>query len=249
MKKLQITIVLISIIGLISIIPITITIFTYGIGNTLVYLWLYPIFLLSTLLILGKVKGGYLLTFITSLTYSTLLTNEVGKYLIFNFRENILFWILLFPFLTFLTLIPLTIIFLTINSKYTKAIKLISILLAISFFIFPIAEKFNKDYSDDIFINAKIDKLGKIIFYCNPHFGDSRTFIVTTRSKKIEKQIKQYGEYYQGSYFLHNTSIIKNFHFSELQSITLTKIGVHEISPQLTWTTKEIKGNIKFLQP
>jgi hypothetical protein len=67
--------------------------------------------------------------------------------------------------------------------------------------------------------------------------------------KEIEKQIKKYGEYYQGSYLLQNTKIKKNFRFSKLQSITLTKIGDNKISPQLTWTINEIKGDVEFLQP
>jgi hypothetical protein len=228
----------------------TITTFAYGVGDTtLLYLLLYPTFLLSTILIIAKVKLGYLMTFLTAFTYAILLTSEVGKYLIFNFHNSVLFWVLLLPYFTFLALIPLTAIFLTTNFKFAKTVKLTSIILALGLFIFSIGERFNKDYSDNIFVDAEINKQGQITLNCKPGFADSRTFIVTTNLKEIEEQIKKYGEFYQGSYFLQNTKIEKNFRFSKLQSITLTKIGDNIISPQLTWTTKEIKGDVEFLQP
>ena len=192
---------------------------------------------------------GYFLTLLIAFTYAILLTSEVGKYLIFNFHNNILFWVLLLPYFTFLALIPLTAIFLTKNFKLAKTIKLTSIILVIGLFIYSIADRFNKDYSDSIFVDAEISVQGQITFNCKPGFADSRTFIVTAHLKKIEEQVKKYGEFYQGSYFLQNMKIKKNFRFSKLQSITLTKIGDNIISPQLTWTTKEIKGDVEFLQP
>lgn len=250
MRQLRLTIILTSIVGLLSFFSMTITTFAWGVGDTtLFYLLLYPTFLLSIILIIAKVRVGYYLTLLTALTYSILLTSEVGKYLIFNSHNNVLFWVLLLPYLTFLALIPLTAIFLTANTKLAKTIKLTTILLAIGIFTFSIADRFNKDYSDSIFVDVEINAKGQITLNCKPSFADSRTFIVTTNLKGIEEQIKKYGEFYQGSYFLQNTKIKKNFRFSKLQSITLTKIGDNKISPQLTWTTKEIKGDVDFLQP
>lgn len=250
LRQLRLTIILTSIVGLLSFFSMTVTTFAWGVGDTtLLYLLLYPTFLLSTILVIAKVRLGYFLTFLTAFTYVILLTGEVGKYLIFNFHNNALFWVLLLPYLTFLTLIPLTAIFLTSNLKFAKTVKLTSIILALGLFIFSIGERFNKDYSDNIFVAAEINKQGQITLNCKPGFADSRTFIVTTNLKEIEEQIKKYGEFYQGSYFLQNTKIKKNFRFSKLQSITLTKIGDNIISPQLTWTTKEIKGDVEFLQP
>ena len=250
LTQLRLTIILTSIVGLLSFFSMTVTTFAWGVGDTtLLYLLLYPNFLLSTILVIAKVRLGYFLTFLTTFTYVILLTSEVGKYLIFNFHNNVLFWVLLLPYLTFLTLIPLTAIFLTSNLKFAKTVKLTSIILALGLFIFSIGERFNKDYSDNIFVDAEINKQGQITLNCKPGFADSRTFIVTTNLKEIEEQIKKYGEFYQGSYFLQNTKIKKNFRFSKLQSITLTKIGDNIISPQLTWTTKEIKGDVEFLQP
>jgi len=250
LRQLRLAIILTSIVGLLSFFSMTVTTFAWGVGDTtLLYLLLYPTFLLSTILVITKVRLGYLLTFLTAFTYAILLTSEVGKYLIFNFHNNVLFWVLLLPYFTFLTLIPLTAIFLTTDFKFAKTVKLTSIIVAIGIFIFSIADKFNKDYSDSIFVDAEINEQGQIKLNCKPGFADSRTFIVTTNLKGIEEQIKKYGEFYQGSYFLQNTKIKKNFRFSKLQSITLTKIGDNIISPQLTWTTKEIKGDVDFLQP
>jgi hypothetical protein len=250
MRQLRQTIILTSIVGLLSLFSMTSTTFAYVVGyTTLLYLLLYPTFLISTILIISKVKLGYILSFLIALTYAILLASEVGKYLVFNFHNSVLFWVLLVPYLTFLALIPLTVIFLTTNFKFAKTIKLTSIILAVGIFIFAIADRFNKDYSDSIFIDAEINEQGQIILNCKPAFGDSRTFIVTSNLKEIEEQIKKYGEFYQGSYFLQNTKIKKKFRFSKLQSVTLTKIGDNIILPQLTWTTKEIKGDFEFLQP
>lgn len=250
LRQLRLTIIATSIVGLLSFSYMTVAIFAWGAGDTTVlYLLLYPTFLLSTILIIAKVRLGYFLTLFTALTYAIFLTSEVGEYLTFNFNNNILFWVLFFPFVAFLALIPLTIMRLTLKNKFAKTLRLTSILFAIGIFIFSIADRFNKDYADSIFVDAEISELGYITLKCSPSFGDSRTFVVTTESKEIEDHIRKYGEFYQGSYFLQNTKIKKNFRFSRLQSITLTKIGDHIISPQLTWTTKEIKGNVNFLQP
>lgn len=250
MRQLRGTIILTSIVGLLSFFSMTATTFAWGVGDTtLLYLLLYPTFLFSIILVIAKVRAGYFLTLFTALTYSILLTSEVGEYLVFNFHNNVLFWVLLLPYLLFLALIPLTVAFITRNSKFAKAFKLITIIVAIAFFIFSIADRFNKDYSDNIFVDAEINRQGKITLNCRPSFADSRLFVVTTDLKEIEERIIKYGEFYQGSYFLQNTRVKKNFRFNKLQSITLTKIGDNEISPQLTWTRIEIKGDVDFLQP
>lgn len=228
----------------------TITVFAYGIGDTtLLYLLLYPTFLVSTILIIAKVRIGFFINLLIALAYSILLTSEVGKYFIFDFHNNVLFWVLLLPYLTFLTLIPLITIYLTNNIIINRVFKLTSIMVALGIFIFSIADRFDKDYSDNIFVDADIDKQGNVTLNCKPGFADTRTFTLTNNSKDFADQIKRYGEYYQGSYFLHSTTIKKNFRFSKLQTVTLTKIGDNKITPQLTWKIKEIKGDVDFLQP
>jgi hypothetical protein len=197
LRQLRLTIILTSIVGLLSFFSMTITTFAWGVGdNTLLYLLLYPTFLLSTILIIAKVRIGYYLTLLTDLSYSILLTSEVGKYLIFNFHNNVLFWVLLLPYLTFLALIPLTAIFLTVSNKFAKTIKPITILLAIGIFIFSIADRFNKDDSDSIFVDAEINSLGQVTLNCKPGFPDTWTFVVTTNQKGFDEQIKKYGEFY-----------------------------------------------------
>jgi len=148
-----------------------------------------------------------------------------------------------------LTLIPLTTIYLTKNLKQKKIFKISSIILVIGIFIFSIADRQNKNYYDNIFIDAKINAHGQIILNCKPGFGDSRVFIITTKSKGLEEQIKKYGEYYQGSYFLQNTTICKNFNFTKLKSITIRKFGDHKLNPELTWTKSELNGETDFLKP
>ena len=250
LKQLRLTIILTSIAGLLSFFSLTVTTFAYGIGKTTwIYLTLYPILFISTILIISKVRLGFLLLLLTTLTYSILLTSEVGKYLIFDLQNNVLFFVLLIPYLIFLLLISLTTIYLTNNFKNSKSIKFASIIIVIGIFIFAIADRFDKDYSGQIFIDAEINKQGQITLNCKPGFADTRTFIVTAISNKFCNQIKEFGEFYQGSYFLQNTTIKKNFRFNNLKSITLVKIGKNEILPNLTWTIKDIKGNIEFLQP
>ena len=250
LRKLRLTIIIVNVVGLLSFFSLTVTTFAYGIGDaTILYLVLYPTFLISTILIIAKVRFGYFLTLLTTFTYSILMVSEVGKYLIFNLGNYVLFWVLLLPYLTFLILIPLTIIYLTTNLKYAKTFKLISIIVAIGIFIFAIVDRFDKDYSDHIFVDAEINEQGQVTLNCKPGFADSRTFLVTTNLKGIPEQIKEYGEYYQGSYFLNNTTIEKNFRFSKLKTITLTKIGNNKIIPQLTWTINEMKGDVSFLEP
>ena len=160
-----------------------------------------------------------------------------------------MFWVLLLPYLAVLILIPLTTIYLTDNFSNSKVFRIISIFLSVCIFIFSIADRFDKNYTDSIFVDAEISSKGQITLNCKPSFGDTRTFIVTKNTKEIESEIKKYGEFYQGSYFLQNVKINKNFRFSKLQSITLIKIGENEISPKLTWTINELKGDIEFLQP
>jgi hypothetical protein len=103
LTQLWLAIILTSIVGLLSFFSITITTFAYGVGDfTLLYLLLYPTILISAILIIAKVRFGFFLTLFTASTYSVLLTNEVGKYLIFNFSNYVLFWVLLLPYFTFL---------------------------------------------------------------------------------------------------------------------------------------------------
>jgi len=249
-KKLRLIIILTSIVGLLSSFSITVTTFAYGIGdNTLFILLLFPTLFISTILEIAKIRVGFFLTLLTALAYAYILTSEVGYFLVFNFGNAVLLLVLLLPYIAFLTLIPLTTTYLTKNLKQKKGFQISSIVLAIGIFTFSIADRQNKNYYDNIFIDAEINAQSQIILNCKPSFGDSRNFIITTKSKELEEQIKKYGEYYQGSYFLQNTTIIKNFNFTKLKSITVRKFGDHKLSPKLTWTKNELNGDTDFLTP
>ena len=250
MKKIRLAIILTSIVGLLSSFSFTVTTFAYGIGsNTTPIILLYPTFILSTILIIANVRIGFFLTILTSLTYLFLLTNEVGHFLVFNFNNSILLAVLLLPYITFLALIPLTTNYLTNDLKQKKRFQLTSIMVVVGFCIFTVGFRLNKNYYDNIFIDAEIREQGQIVLNCKPGFGDSRTFVITTKSNELEKQIKKYGEFYQGSYFLQNTSISKNFRFAELKSITIKKFGDHKLINLMTWTKDELRGDTEFLQP
>lgn len=250
LRNLRLTIIITSIVGILSFFSPTVAVFAYGIANTtFIFLLLYPLFIVSTVLVVAKVRFGYFMTLLIAITYAILLTNEVGEYLVFNFYNSILFWVLLLPYLCFLALIPLVVIYLTDLLELRKELKLASIIFVIGFLVYPIADRYNKDYTDRIFVDAEITKQGKVILNCKPGLADSREFIVTTTSKDFKEQIKEHGEFYQGSYFLQNTRIKKNFRFNKLKSVTLTSFGDYKVTPELTWTAKEIKGDIGFLLP
>jgi hypothetical protein len=248
--KIRFAIILTSFVGVLSSFYFTLTTFAYGIGdNTIPILLLYPTFILSTILIITNIRIGYFLTLLVSLTYLCLLTNEVGYYIVFNFHNAVLLAVLLLPYITFLALIPLTTKYLTHNLKQQKLFQLGSIILSIGFFIFAIVDRQNKTYYGTIFIDAEIADNGEIILNCKPAFGDSRAFIIKTKSVELEDQIKKYGEFHQASYFLQNTSISKNFRFKELKSITIIQFGDNKLEKRLTWTKNELIGNTDFLQP
>ena len=249
-KRRRLAIKIVSVIGLLSLFSMTMTVFAWGTGYaTIYYLLLYPAFFITTIFLIANVRLAYFLPIFFGLFYATLLNQEIGKFIVFDKHNNILYLVLALPYFTLLTLIPLTISYLTETSKHKKIFVTTTIIIVICFPAFAIAERYNKDYSDNIFIDAEISDQGQITFNCKPGFADTRTFIVTSNSSKIADQIRKYGEYYQGSYFLHNTTLKKNYRFSNLISVTLTKVDNNKIVPELTWMTDEIKGDVSFLKP
>jgi hypothetical protein len=68
-------------------------------------------------------------------------------------------------------------------------------------------------------------------------------------SGRYKEQIKEFGELFQGSYFLQNTRISKNFRFTKLKSITIKQFGDNELKNHFTWTKEELNGDTEFLQP
>lgn len=249
-KKIRLTIIILTIIGLISFLSQTVTVFAYGIGNsTYLYLLLYPLLFVSLILVIAKSKIGFLLTLLTSISYSILLTNEVGKYLTFDIQNSILILVLLLPYLTFLSLIALSIIYLTDKTQNRIKFQSTSILFALGFFVFIIFDRMDKDYSRTVFVDAILKNNGIVELKLKPGFADSREFYLKTNSKKLEKIIKEKGEFVQGSYFLSNTRIQTNYKFDKLKSLTIIEFNKNIELPKLTWTVDEINGNYDFIRP
>ena len=249
-KRQRLAIKVVSIVGLLSLFSLTMTVFGWGSGEaTIYYLLLYPALLITTILLIANVRFAYFLMILFGFAYAILLNREIGKFFVFDSHNSILYLVLALPYFILLSLVPLTTSYLTANSKSKKIFVTTAIMIAISFPTFSIAERFNMNYSDNIFIDAVISELGQVTFNCKPSFADTRTFIMTTNSSQIADQIKKYGEYYKGSYFLHNAAIEKNYRFSKLKSVTLIKVDNNKIIPKMAWTTDEIKGDVSFLKP
>src|SRR5690606_8332244 len=129
--------------------------------------------------------------------------------------------VLLLPYLIFLSLIPLSFIYLTDRTENRIKFQLTSILFALGFFAFIFFDRMDKDYSRTVFVDAVLKNKGIVELKLKPGFADSREFYVKTKSKELEKIIKEKGEFVQGSYFLLNTRIRTNYKFDQLKSLTL----------------------------
>lgn len=249
-KRRKLVIKIVNVIGLLSLFSFTITAFAWGTGEAIVYyLLLYPVLFITTILLIANVRFAYFVTIILALIYATLLNHQIGKLFVFDNHNYILYLVLALPYFTMLILVPLTTSYLTATSKHQNLLFKAAMIIAISFPIFAIAERYDTNYLNNIFIDAKINSHGQVMLRCNPSFADSRTFIVTTNSSKIADQIKKYGEFYQGSFFMHNSTVKMNYRFSNLKSITLIKVGNNQIVPAASWPINEVKGDVSFLTP
>ncbi len=245
-KSHRLAILILSIIGLLSTYPMTITTFAYGIGNsTYIILLLYPTMSTATILVMTKVRLGYIITLISSIAYAVLLMRDVGHYAVFEPDNFLVLAMLIIPFLTFLLLIPLT-----IYQLYPiKWIRVGAITVSTSILIFSFAERLYKNYDKDIFINAQISPNGLIALTVGPSFGDTRVFHINSDSKELMEFIKNQAEYHQGDYLLLNTSAVVIFQLSTLKSFTIEKIGSRQLDHPITWSSTELKGETDFLKP
>jgi glucan phosphoethanolaminetransferase (alkaline phosphatase superfamily) len=249
-SQMRLAIIAFLIIGLISFLSQTVTVLAYGVGESpFLYLLLYLLLFVSLILVFAKVKIGYFLTLFTSVGYSILLTDEVGKFLTFDSSNSILILVLLVPFLTFLLLIPLSITYLTSKTHYKIYWQSASVLFAVGFFIFIFFDRMDKNYSRMVFLDAKLENNGAVQLKVKPGFADSREFYLKTNSKELEELIREKGEFIQGSYFFTNTRIEMNFNFDELRSVTITELNKESELPDLTWKVDEINGDYEFIRP
>jgi hypothetical protein len=248
--QLRLIIITLNVILLLSLFSITITTFAYGIGKmTYLYLALYPLLVIATILAVAKLRLGFIFTLFISLIYCFLLTNDVGYYFIFNLNNYALFWVIALPYFLSTTIISLTTIYLSEKFKLKKSLIIVSLIICSCFIIYPILDRYEKEYTDTIFVNAEINKSGFITLNCKPGFADSRFFVVTNNSNELQNQIKKYGEYYQGGYFLSNTVVSTYYKFDKLISVTIVKINNNKLNPEFTWKTDKIKGETDFLTP
>lgn len=249
-KQLRLAIIIVTIIGLISFLSQTFTVFAYGVGEIpYLYLVLYPLLFISLILVIAKSRIGYFLNLISAFSYSLILTNEVGKYLTFEFYNNALLLVLLLPYLIFLSLIPLSISYLTYQKTSRQFFKWTSIFIATGFLIFIFIDRWEKDYSRTVFIDANLRNDGVIELKVKPGFADSREFYVKTDSNELKEVILENGEYVQGTYFLSNTRLKTTYHFDQLKSITLLDLNRNIDLPNLTWSQEEINGDYEFIKP
>lgn len=249
-KQLRLIIITANIILFLSLFSITITTFTYGIGKmTYLYLALYPLLGIATILAIAKLRLGFVFTLFISLIYCFLLTNDVGHYFVFNSSNYVLFWIIALPYFLSISIIPLATIYLSGKSKSKKLLITISLIISSLFVIYPILDRYEKEYTNTIFIEAEITKSGFTTLNCKPGFADSRNFVVINNSNELQNQIKKYGEYYQGSYFLSNTVVRTFYKFDQLISVTIVKINNNKLNSEFTWKTDKIKGETDFLSP
>ena len=248
-KNIRISIITISIIGLLSLLSWTLTTLAWGTteDSTIYFLLIYPTFILSTILIIAKIRFGFFLTLIVAIGYAILLTNEVGRYLIFKRDNFALFGVLFIPYLIVLILIPLTINYLTLNFKNKRTILRLSIILSVSFLFYEFFDRYNKDYYDRIFIYMTLLNDNEAELVCRPSFADAREFIIKTDSKKFIDVAKRQGELKQGIYLVRRVRITKRFNFDKLVSITITDINAENIKDDLTWEKGKLNGDISFL--
>jgi hypothetical protein len=247
-KRLRWTIVVITILAWLSSFSFTVTELAYGIGDyTWLYLALYPLLLAAVILVLAKVKFGYLVSLLLGICYSVLLTSSVGEYFLYKTGNPISLLVIVLPYILYLTLIPLCVLQLTVNVKAKRIIVYCLILATLSIPVYSIVERYDRDYTESLFADIEIIKDGTLLINCKPGFADSRSFIIKSDSKELYKAVKLHGEFYQGSYFVMDLRITKNFNFRKFRSFSIERVNKYKMNLTLTWVKNKIKGDSSFL--
>lgn len=228
----------------------TITVFAWGAGAyTWLYLILYPLLLVASILIIANVRLGYILSVISALSYSFLLTSQVGEYYLYKSGSPILLLVIVLPYILFLILIPLCVLLLTVNVKAKRIIVYCSILVTLNIPIYSIVDRYNRDYTESLFADIELKKDGTMLITCKPGFADSRYFVVNSDSQELYKVVKMHGELYQGSYFVMDLTVTKHFNFRQFDSISIRQVNKYKLKSTLTWNKGELKGDSSFLLP
>jgi len=248
LKRIRILIITASVVGLLSLLSLTITTFAWGNGSsTVYYLVLYPTLMLSTIFVVAKIRFGYVLALAVSICYALLLTPEVGEYLVFKTDNIALFGVLFIPYLTALVLVPLTATFLVFNSNQRLLISKLSIGLSVGFLLYAILDRYDEDYKHNIFIELTIIDNDSVKLICRPGFADIREFQMTTRSKNLIEIAKAQGNLLHNSYLISNAGITTHFKFNKFVSLTIIDLNGEKLDDNLTWECAKLIGDISFL--
>jgi len=175
------------------------------------------------------------------------LTPDIGEFLIFKLDNLALFGVLLIPYLTLLVLTPLTIKYLTTNSKQGPLVLKLAIALSIGFLFYAVLDRYDKDYRDSIFIELTLTDGDEAKLVCRPGFADTRGFKISTDSRNLIEVAKKRGDFLHGSYLLSNVGITKRFKFDKLISVTITDLGGEDLNEKLTWDKEKLNGDTSFL--
>jgi hypothetical protein len=203
--------------------------------------------MLSTILVVAKIRVGYVLALTVSICYVLLLTPEVGEYLIFKTDNIALFGVLFIPYLTALVLVPLTVTFLVFNSNQRLLISKLSIGLSVGFLLYAVLDRYDEDYKHNIFIELTIMDNDSARLICRPGFADIREFQMTTRSKNLIEVAKAKGNLLHNSYLISNAGITTHFKFNKFVSLTITDLNGEKLNDDLTWECAKLIGDISFL--
>lgn len=204
--------------------------------------------LISTILIFAKIRAGYFLLLFISLVWAIQLTDYFGWFITFGTSRTALIFLLLIPFCTFLLLIPLVTKFLAWNNSFGNIFLTISILTTVSFPVYAVIDRMNRDYMKSVFAEFKVQDDGSILIICKPQPSDTREFYLKTESKELIPKIKESGTFLHDYYYVSNTLLKVNFNFHKLESISLVKLEDKKIQPEINWAKEEIEGNTSFLQ-
>lgn len=248
-KNLKITIITILVIIVLSMFPITVSEFAYGMGETKYYIFLYLALVLCSFEVIANLRVGFFLILICSISYIFLLNNPVGESFLFKDPNPLLILILLLPYFLFLTISVLICKYLTLHHKYNRRFVITSIILILAFPLYLIADRCNKNYSERIYADVEFQTNGIMRITCKPGFADSREFYIVSNSKELASAVKSKGEYYQGSYQISDLKILKNFHFRRFNSFSISMVNGKKINSLLTWTAKDLRGDASFLTP
>ncbi len=212
------------------------------------YAILYLTFFASSILLVTKKRWALFLFLIITFCYTVLMTFNVSTLSIFT--NNKVYAIeCIVAFFALIVLVILVVKKLTMNNKNSKRIILIVSTILLALPVYSLSQHYNKNYES--FISIKIECLNKdtLILRCKRQNEITNGFVVVSNSKELRSFIMHEGSLQNNSYNFVNITIVENFNFLKLQSITLQRINEKLLPISLSWKTSEIKGDKNSLLP